>query len=77
MSLKTSRVVGKIITRALEAAAKVPHFLMTADQHRRRARQLRSWKRGSRAAKLHEISAQMIDRRLEEAANWRVDEPLG
>ena len=37
-------------------------YLLTPEQHRRRARRLRQWPRYSRAAELHELAAAMQER---------------
>ena len=37
-------------------------YLLTPEQHRRRARRLRQWPRYSRAAELHDLAAAMQER---------------
>jgi hypothetical protein len=66
MDANREKMIADIIWRALNDVRLNDRYLLTPEQHRARARQLRAWKSDSRAAELHEAAARAIERRLEE-----------
>jgi hypothetical protein len=68
MSGNREKIVAEIIANALSAAKSDGAYLLPAEQHRARARQLWKTNSTSRAAELHELAASAIEHRLGERA---------
>jgi hypothetical protein len=64
MDANREKMIVDLIGRVLSDVRVNDRYLLTPEQHRARARQLRAWKSGSRAAELHEETARAIERRL-------------
>ena len=71
MSGNREKIVADLMANALSAAKPGGAYLMPAEQHRARARQLRKLNSTSRAAELHELAASAIERRLAERGSDR------